>query len=135
VRRARETVADVDLIASAPSAEPVFAHFVKHPEVVQVIGQGDSKCSVRLVGDLQVDLRVLPDEDFATALHHFTGSKAHHIRLRGMALDKGLKLSEWGVHRGEEKLPIKDESDIYAMLGMQYVPPELREDWGEVEAA
>jgi DNA polymerase (family 10) len=85
--------------------------------------------------DLQVDLRVLPDEDFATALHHFTGSKAHHIRLRSMALDQGLKLSEWGVHRGEEKLPIKDEAEIYALLGLQYVPPELREDWGEIEAA
>jgi DNA polymerase (family 10) len=136
VRRMRETVADVDIIASAPAAEPVFDHFVKHPEVAKVIGRGDSKASVRLFHeDLQVDLRVLPDVDFATALHHFTGSKAHHIRLRGMALDQGLKLSEWGVHRGDEKLPIKDEADIYAMLGLQYVPPELREDWGEIEAA
>jgi DNA polymerase (family 10) len=136
VRRMRETVADVDIIASAPAADPVFDHFVKHPEVVSVIGRGDSKCSVRLFAeDLQVDLRVLPDEDFATALHHFTGSKAHHIRLRGMALDAGLKLSEWGVHRGEEKLPIKDEAEIYALLGLQYVPPELREDWGEIEGA
>jgi DNA polymerase (family X) len=136
VRRMRETVADVDIIASATDPQPVFEVFTKHPQVREVLGFGDSKASVRLrEGDLQVDLRVLPDEDFATALHHFTGSKAHHIKLRGLAIDKGLKLSEWGVHRGDEKLPVKDETELYAMLGMQYVPPELREDWGEIEAA
>ncbi len=136
VRRMRETVADVDIIASAKDPQPVFEVFTKHPQVREVLGFGDSKASVRLrEGDLQVDLRVLPDEDFATALHHFTGSKAHHIKLRGLAIDKGLKLSEWGVHRGDEKLPVKDEAELYAMLGMQYVPPELREDWGEIEAA
>ena len=84
---------------------------------------------------LQVDLRVLPDEDYATALHHFTGSKAHHIRLRGRARDLGLTISEWGVHRGEEKLPVPTEEALYALLGMSYVPPELREDVGEFEAA
>ncbi len=135
VRRMFETVSDVDLIASAPAPEPVFDALIRHPEVSQVIGRGDSKCSVRLHSGLQVDLRVLPDEDFATALHHFTGSKAHHIRLRGLALDRGLKISEWGVHRGEEKLPIREEADLYRLLDMQYVPPELREGWGEVEAA
>ncbi len=104
---------------------------------------------MRLKGDdLQVDLRVLPDEDFATALHHFTGSKAHHLRLRALAQDKGLTISEWGVHRwarapkkgarargAEEKLPIKEEQDLYAAARHAVVPPELREDWGEVEAA
>jgi DNA polymerase (family 10) len=136
VRRMRETVADVDIIASAPHAQPVFEHFTKHPDVREVIGAGDSKASVRLrEQDLQVDLRVLPDVDFATALHHFTGSKAHHIKLRSLAIEKGLKLSEWGVHRGDEKLPVRDEAELYALLGMQYVPPELREDWGEIEAA
>jgi DNA polymerase (family X) len=136
VRRSRETVADVDLIASAPDPEPVFDAFVASPAVATVIGRGESKCSVRLKeDDLQVDLRVLPDGDFATALHHFTGSKAHHIRLRGLAQDRGLKISEWGVHRGEEKLSVEDEPALYALLGMQFVPPELREDAGEVEAA
>lgn len=136
VRRMRETVADVDIIASAAAVQPVFEHFVKHPDVREIIGAGESKASVRLrEGDLQVDLRLLPDEDFATALHHFTGSKAHHIKLRGLAIEKGLKLSEWGVHRGEEKLNVSTEPELYAMLGMQYVPPELREDWGEIEAA
>lgn len=153
VRRMRETVADVDLIASAADAAPVFEHFARHPLVASHLGAGESKSSVRLKDtDLQVDLRVLPDEDFASALHHFTGSKAHHLRLRALALEKGLTISEWGLHRlgaqaepakkgtarhqgAEEKLPVTEEKDLYAALGMQYVPPELREDWGEIEAA
>jgi len=138
LRRFRETVADVDLIASADPADTqkVMDAFAGHGLVREVLNRGDSKCSVRLFrSDLQVDLRVVPDEDFATALHHFTGSKAHHIRLRGLAQDRGLKISEWGVHRGDEKLPVPTEEALYELLGMQYVPPELREDWGEVEAA
>jgi DNA polymerase (family 10) len=83
-----------------------------------------------------VDLRVLPDEDFATALHHFTGSKAHHVRLRGLAHERGLKISEWGVHDAQgTKLHVPDEAALYRLLGMQYIPPELREDTGEIEAA
>ena len=136
VRRGCETVSDVDLIASAPEAPPVFDALVKDPRVATVIGRGESKCSVRLAqDDLQVDLRVLPDADFATALHHFTGSKAHHIRLRGLALDQGLTLSEWGLFRGSDKLTLPTEEALYQALGMQYVPPELREDQGEIEAA
>ncbi|GEL71166.1 DNA polymerase/3'-5' exonuclease PolX [Myxococcus virescens] len=137
VRRQAETVADVDIIASAPEAEPVLDALANAPGVAAVLGKGESKCSVRLeAGDLQVDLRVLPDEDFATALHHFTGSKAHHIRLRNLGQERGLKISEWGVHRDDgTKVPVTEESGIYALLDMQYVPPELREDNGEVEAA
>ncbi len=153
VRRMKETVGDIDIIASAPDAAAVFAHFLKYPTVGQVIGSGESKTSVRLLDtEMQVDLRVLPDEDFATALHHFTGSKAHHIRLRGLAADRGYTISEWGVHRlkaepaqakrgvakhedAEEKMRILEEKDLYALLGMQFVPPELREDSGEIEAA
>src|SRR5215472_965343 len=136
VRRFCETSADVDFIASAAEPGPALKAFAQLPQVTQVLGSGDSKCSVRLLAaDLQADLRVLPDEDFATALHHFTGSKAHHIRLRGRALDRGLKISEWGLHRGEEKLSVETEEALYALLDMQHVEPELREDWGEVEAA
>jgi DNA polymerase (family 10) len=136
VRRFCETVSDVDIIASAAEPGPVMEHFTRHSQVAQVIARGDTKCSVRLFkGELQCDLRVVPDEDFATALHHFTGSKAHHIRLRGLAQDQGLKISEWGVHRDTTKLRVPDEETIYKLLGMQYVPPEMREDWGEVEAA
>lgn len=154
VRRQKETVADVDLIAAASDPQPVFAHFQAFPQVAEVLGAGESKSSVRLKDtDLQVDLRVLPDEDFASALHHFTGSKAHHIKLRGLAAEKGLTISEWGVFRlkpgeqpapkagvarhehAEAKLPLNTEAELYALLGMQEVPPELREDWGEIEAA
>jgi DNA polymerase (family X) len=137
VRRRAETVGDVDLLASSPEAGPALDALANAPGVAVLIGKGESKCSVRMLeGDLQVDLRVLPDEDFATALHHFTGSKAHHVRLRGIGQDKGLKISEWGVHRADgTKALIRDEADIYKLLGMQYVPPELREDSGEIEAA
>lgn len=137
VRRRAETVADVDIIASAPEAGPVLDALAAAPGVAAVLGKGESKCSVRMAeGDLQVDLRVLPDEDFATALHHFTGSKAHHVRLRGLGHERGLKISEWGVHREDgTKLPVRDEAALYKLLGMQYVPPELREDTGEIEAA
>jgi DNA polymerase (family X) len=153
VRRQKETVADVDLIAAANDAQAVFAHFKQFPLIAEVIGSGESKTSIRLKEtDLQVDLRVLPDADFASALHHFTGSKAHHVHLRALALEKGLTISEWGVFRigaggaqakagvarhesAEEKLPVRDEAELYALMGMQYVPPELREDWGEIEAA
>nr|WP_274621927.1 DNA polymerase/3'-5' exonuclease PolX [Myxococcus fulvus] len=137
VRRRAETVADVDIIASAAEAGPVLDALATSPGVATLIGKGDSKCSVRMeAGDLQVDLRVLPDEDFATALHHFTGSKAHHIRLRNLGHERGMKISEWGVHRDDgTKLPVADEAALYALLDMQFVPPELREDNGEVEAA
>lgn len=136
LRRFSETVGDIDLVASSKTPLPILEAFAKDPEVAQVIGQGESKCSVKLKEGMQVDLRVLPDEDYATALHHFTGSKAHHIRLRGRAQDKGLRLSEWGAFDANEtKRAIPTEEALYAMLGMQYVPPELREDWGEFEAA
>jgi DNA polymerase (family 10) len=135
VRRFCELVSDVDIVASAPEAGPVLDVLAQRKGVAEVLAQGDSKCSVRLTEGLQVDLRVLPDEDFATALHHFTGSKAHHVRLRGRARDLGLTISEWGVFRGEEKLRVPDEATLYRLLGMAYVPPELREDVGEFEAA
>jgi DNA polymerase (family X) len=135
VRRWCELVSDVDLVASAPDPAAVLSILPRQSGVREVLGQGESKCSVRMEDGLQVDLRVLPDEDFATALHHFTGSKAHHVRLRGRARDLGLTISEWGVFRGEEKLPVPDEPALYALLGMSDVPPELREDLGEFEAA
>ncbi|MGO8971038.1 MAG: DNA polymerase/3'-5' exonuclease PolX [Myxococcaceae bacterium] len=135
IRRFCETVSDVDLIASAAESAPVLEVLAHRRGVAAVLAKGDSKCSVRLDDGLQVDLRVLPDEDFATALHHFTGSKAHHVRLRGRARDLGLTISEWGVFRGEQKLAVPDEPALYRLLGMGYVPAELREDNGEFEAA
>lgn len=135
LRRRAETVGDLDLLASAADPGPVMDRLVANARVGEVIGRGGSKLSVRLSSGLQVDLRVLPDEDFATALHHFTGSKAHHIRLRSRALERGMTISEWGVFKGEEKLEVPTEEALYALLGLQYVPPELREDHGELDAA
>lgn len=141
VRRWCETVSDVDIVASAQNATAVLESLATHPQVAEVLGRGESKCSVRLVhNNLQVDLRVLPDEDYATALHHLSGSKAHHVRLRGLAVERGMRISEWGVHRigkdgAETKLPVRTEKDLYALLGLAEIPVELREDSGEVEAA
>ncbi len=138
VRRYRETVADLDLLVAAPEAGPIFDEVCAWPAVQSVLGRGDTKCSITLRDGLQVDVRVLPNDRFATALHHFTGSRAHHMRLRSLARQKGLTISEWGVERLEQPgvpLPIATEAELYQALGMAYVSPEMREDTGEVEAA
>ncbi|HET7827133.1 MAG TPA: DNA polymerase/3'-5' exonuclease PolX [Anaeromyxobacter sp.] len=150
-RRFRETVADVDLVVASRSPAAVVEHFVAFPQAAEVLARGDSKTTVRLASGLQVDLRIVPPEDFATLLHHLTGSKAHHVKLRGIARDAGYTLSEWGLYRlpppgvppppedtppdPSSKVGIGSEEDLYAALGLAYVPPELREDSGELEAA
>jgi DNA polymerase (family 10) len=110
---------------------------VKFPLVAEVLARGGTKVTVRLADGLQVDLRIVSPEDHATAVHHFTGSKAHHVKLRGLARDRGYTISEWGLARidGGEKVPIAAEDDLYRALGMAPIPPELREDEGEIEAA
>ncbi len=137
VRRYREMVNDVDLVVSGDDPAGIFDTVVQMPLVDRVLGRGDTKCSVVLQDGLQVDVRVLPDDRFATALHHFTGSKNHHIRVRGYAQSRGLKISEWGVERISEGtlVAIAQEEDLYVALGWPYIAPELREDTGEIEAA
>lgn len=137
VRRFAETVGDVDIVVAAADANPAFDALVAAPAVVKVIARGETACSVVLRDGPQADIRVVPEAAWATALHHFTGSKAHHVRLRSMARERGLTLSEWGLERldGGGRLPIATEADLYSALGMSFVPPELREDQGEVEAA
>lgn len=162
-RRGKETVGDLDVVAASREPAALSAHLLAFPLVKDVIASGDTKTSVRLATGLQVDLRVVPPEDFATLLHHLTGSKAHHVRLRGIARDQGFTLSEWGLHRlpprparraagGDgavavplaadagapdpaSKVAIASEAELYHALGLGYVPPELREDAGELEAA
>jgi DNA polymerase (family X) len=137
LRRWKETVGDVDVVAASDRPEELSAHVRAYPRVEEVLASGDTKTTVRLAGGLQADFRVVPPGDYATLLHHLSGSKAHHVRLRGLARDRGLTLSEWGLARVDDgsKLAVAEEADIYRALSMQYVPPELREDQGEVEAA
>ena len=153
LRRRRETIGDVDLICSLKdeaSGSEVSAAFAKFPEVERVLGQGNTKASVLTVGGLQVDLRIVPTENFGAALLYFTGSKDHNVKLRGRALSLGLTLNEWGLYKLDEydkaakktaeAPPVKavasrTEEDVYAKLGLQFVEPEMREARGETEAS
>lgn len=136
-RRGRETVGDLDLLADAPDSGPVMDHFATAPGVEEVIARGETKMSVRLDTGLQVDLRVVPSESYGAALQYFTGSKEHNVRLRGLAKEAGLKVNEWGVFRvdpsgAEQRVAGDSEADVYASLGLPALPPELREDRGEL---
>lgn len=137
LRRHKETIKDIDIVASCKDTDrdAIMEFFVKQPGVQSVIAKGETKSSVLLENGIPADLRLLKDVQFPYLLHHFTGSAEHNIALRGYAQKLGIKVSEHGLFRGEKLLPCKDEADIFATLGMQYVPPELREDMGEMDAA
>ncbi|QUD86898.1 DNA polymerase/3'-5' exonuclease PolX [Phenylobacterium montanum] len=134
-RRRRETVGDLDILATAEAAAPLIAHFTRYDEVAQVVSQGPVRSAVRLKSGLQVDLRVVPDESYGAALVYFTGSKAHNIALRRRGQERGLKVNEYGVFQGDRRLAGAREEDVYRALGLDYVDPVLREDRGEIEAA
>jgi DNA polymerase (family 10) len=136
LRRMRETVGDLDLLVAAKDPDPVMARFRELPQVAEVILSGATKTSVRTHEGLQVDLRVLEPARWGTALQYFTGSQAHNISLRALALDRGFSLSEYALKRkdGAEVLCAAEE-EVYAALGLPLIPPELREDRGEIEAA
>lgn len=134
-RRKRDTVGDLDLLAVSAHPERVVERFVAFPRVKQVLGTGDTKASVVLNGGLQVDLRVVPRESYGAALVYFTGSKAHGVHLRRIAQTRGLLLNEYGLYRDGKVIAGATEEDVYRALGLKWVPPELREDRGEVEAA
>lgn len=136
LRRMRETVGDLDLLVASREPEPVMEHFRRLPQLKAVLLSGRTKTSIRTETGLQIDLRVLQPERWGTALQYFTGSQAHNIRLRGMALERGLSLSEYALTRedGSEILCPAEEM-VYNNLGLPLIPPELREDRGEVEAA
>ncbi len=145
LRRRRETVKDIDMVASvADSADDavkrkIMDFFTSQPSVQAITGKGDTKSSVVLSSGMAMDLRVVNDSQFPYTLHHFTGSKEHHIPLRRRALSMNMTINDYGLFRGKEPnlelVPCKDEADIYAALGMAYIEPELREDTGELEAA
>jgi DNA polymerase (family 10) len=134
-RRMRETVGDLDLVATALDPGRAMEHFLRYPEIGQVLSRGTTRSTVILNAGLQVDLRVVPAESWGAALQYFTGSKAHNIVVRRMAQDKGLKLNEYGVFRGEQRVAGETEESVYAAVGLPWMPPELREDRGEIEAA
>jgi DNA polymerase (family 10) len=142
LRRRRETIKDIDILISSKDPRPIMDTFVKLPGVEQVTGHGDTKSSVIMSGEkwgvkvmMNADLRILSDEQFPFALHHFTGSKEHNVNMRGRAQGMGMKLSEYGLFKGDKLIRCKDEAEIFAALGLAYIPPEMREDTGEVEAA
>lgn len=136
LRRMKATIGDLDFLVASDNAEPVMAAFVTHPLVARVLGHGPTKSSVELTNGLQADLRVLPPDRFGTLLQYFTGSKDHNVKLRELALDKGLSLSEHAFTRknGQEIL-CATEAEVYKVLGLAYIPPEMREDRGELQAA
>lgn len=136
-RRMKESIGDIDLVVGSSEPERVIDIFVKHPQVKKVLGQGDTKASIVTRIGIQIDLMVVAPAQFWSALHHFTGSKEHNVRLREMAHERGLKINEYGVfvRDNNQLLPITGEAEIYAHLGLPYIPPELREDLGEIEAA
>lgn len=134
-RRRRETVGDVDILAAAEDAAPIAERFVAYPEVKEVLAHGDTKSSVRLRSGLQVDLRVVPDESFGAALHYFTGSKAHNIAIRTLGVKRKLKINEYGVFRGNRRVGGRTEEEVFKAVDLPWIPPELREDRGEIEAA
>lgn len=135
LRRGRETIGDLDLLVSSLRPREVFDAAARLPEVREVVLRGDTKMTVRLQSHLQVDLRVVEPESFGSALVYFTGSKDHNIRIRSLAREKGLKINEYGVYRADERLAGHSEVDVYHALGLPWIPPEIREDRGEVEAA
>ncbi|HZE96241.1 MAG TPA: DNA polymerase/3'-5' exonuclease PolX, partial [Planctomycetota bacterium] len=133
LRRWKEVVKDIDLLASADDAPKVMDHFVKAVGVVEVIGKGETKTSVRLASGLQVDLRVVTEQQFPYALVYFTGSKEHNIVLRQVAQKRGLKINEYGIFEGSKLLECSDEEGFYKILGFPCVPPEMRENTGELD--
>ena len=137
IRRWKDTVQDIDILATSQQPAKVMAAFVKLPEVRRILAQGPSKASIITEEGIQVDLRVVDSEAFGAALQYFTGSKQHNIKLREMAVRAGLKINEYGVFRepGGKKVGGEKEEDIYRVLGLPFIPPELREDAGEIEAA
>ena len=134
-RRFRETVGDLDILATTKGQSDVMERFVRYDEVREVMAHGETRATVRLQCGLQVDLRVVPQESFGAALQYFTGSKAHNIEIRRLGQQKKLKINEYGVYRGKKAVAGETEESVYAAVGLPWIAPELRENRGEIEAA
>jgi len=135
IRRMKETIGDVDFLVISKNPKPIMDFFVSLPGVIKIWGKGTTKASVRMKEGFDMDIRVLPKKSFGTALQYFTGSKEHNIALRKIAIEKGMKLSEYGLFKGSKMVAGESEEEIYQKLGLDWISPELRENRGEIEAA
>lgn len=138
VRRWQETIGDLDIlitVSDKKAAPKIMDFFVSMPEVAHIYSKGDTKSAVKLKNGMDADLRVIDDESFGAALQYFTGDKAHNIALRKIAIDKGYKLNEYGLFKGKKQIAGKTEEEIYETLGLKWIPPEIRNNSGEIEAA
>ncbi|HIE33426.1 MAG TPA: DNA polymerase/3'-5' exonuclease PolX [Thermodesulfobacteriaceae bacterium] len=135
IRRRRETVKDIDVLVTSKNPLSVMEVFVAYPGVEEVLVHGETKTSVRIKPGIQVDLRVVDPECWGAALAYFTGSKAHNIRLRELGVERGLKINEYGIFRGNERIGGREEKEVFSAVELPWIPPELREDRGEIEAA
>ena len=135
LRRMKENIGDIDILATGKDKEKIVQVFTHLPEIKEVLASGETKASVIVEGGTQVDLRVVEEDSYGAALQYFTGSKGHNIHLRGIAKAKGIKINEYGVFKGNKKIAGKEEKDVYRVLRMGWIEPELREDRGEIEAA
>lgn len=135
LRRCKETIGDLDILITSKKPKKVMEKFVKLPFVKEVMAVGDTKSSIITDIDLQVDLRVVEDKSFGAALQYFTGSKEHNIALRELAIKKNLKINEYGVFKKDKKIAGKTEEEVYKILGLKFILPEMRENWGEIELA
>jgi DNA polymerase (family 10) len=134
-RRNKETVGDLDILVTAKSGSPVMDHLAAYDEIEQVVSKGNTRATVILRNRLQVDVRVVEPTSFGAALHYFTGSKAHNIAIRRRAQKRGLKINEYGVFKGDKRVAGDTEESVFKSVGLPWIPPELREDRGEIEAA
>jgi DNA polymerase (family 10) len=134
-RRFKETVGDIDILVTAGNTENVMDRFVAYDEVKDVMAKGSTRATVILKSGLQVDVRVVNEDCFGAALQYFTGSKSHNIEIRRLAQERGLKISEYGVFKGEKRIAGDTEESVYRSVGLPWIPPELRENRGEIEAA
>src|SRR5690606_21741695 len=134
-RRRRETCGDLDVLVTSDDVAAGMDRVAQNPLVFEVLQRGETKQRVRLDTGIEMDIRVVPDESYGAALQYFTGSKEHNIVVRKRAIDRGLKLSEWGLFRGDERIAGATEEEVYAALDLEWMPPELRENRGEIEMA
>lgn len=134
-RRRKETVGDLDILATAKRGARIVERFTAYDDVAEVISKGSTRSSIRLKAGLQVDLRVVPEVGYGAALHYFTGSKAHNIAIRRLGIQRGYKINEYGVFENDRRIGGRTEEEVYSAVSLPYIPPELREDRGEIEAA